>query len=236
VRLRRDAAAHVPDVLRAERATRRPRSIAATATRPASSRSRCWSRGPYAYGYLSCESGVHRLVRISPFNAQGKRQTSFVGVDCLPEFEETKIELPRASSTSSSSGGRRAPAARTSTRSRRRCASAQADRHHGRVRQRAQPGAEQAHGTEHPAVESWSRWRRPSRTPSWRRSTARRARSPGATRSAATCSTARRSTSRTTARTWRSATCSASSMGDIQPFIDARLRQRLNPDGRRPAP
>ncbi len=49
--------------------------------------------GPYAYGYMSCEVGVHRLVRISPFNAQGKRQTSFVGVDCLPEAEETEIEL-----------------------------------------------------------------------------------------------------------------------------------------------
>ncbi len=49
--------------------------------------------GPYAYGYLSCEVGVHRLVRISPFNAQGKRQTSFVGVDCVPEVEETEIQL-----------------------------------------------------------------------------------------------------------------------------------------------
>ncbi len=49
--------------------------------------------GPYAYGYLSCEVGVHRLVRISPFNAQGKRQTSFVGVDCVPEVEETEITL-----------------------------------------------------------------------------------------------------------------------------------------------
>jgi len=52
--------------------------------------------GPYAYGYLSCEAGVHRLVRLSPFNAQGKRQTSFVGVDALPELEETRVELPEA--------------------------------------------------------------------------------------------------------------------------------------------
>ena len=49
--------------------------------------------GPYAYGYLACELGVHRLVRLSPFNAQRKRQTSFVGVDCVAELEETKIEI-----------------------------------------------------------------------------------------------------------------------------------------------
>ncbi len=51
-------------------------------------------RGPMAYGYLKGETGMHRLVRISPFNAEGKRQTSFASVDVSPEVsDEIEIEL-----------------------------------------------------------------------------------------------------------------------------------------------
>jgi peptide chain release factor 2 len=51
-------------------------------------------KGPYAFGYLNCERGSHRLARVSPFNAQGKRQTSFATVDVTPEIEEAEIKIP----------------------------------------------------------------------------------------------------------------------------------------------
>ena len=50
-------------------------------------------KGRYAYGYLQAERGVHRLVRMSPFNAQGKRQTAFAALDVVPVMEDAEVDV-----------------------------------------------------------------------------------------------------------------------------------------------
>ena len=67
--------------------------------------------GEFAYGYLKCENGTHRLVRISPFNAQGKRQTSFASVYAYPivddsiEIEINPADVEMQTSRSGGAGG-----------------------------------------------------------------------------------------------------------------------------------
>ncbi len=64
--------------------------------------------GEYAYGYLKSENGVHRLVRVSPFNAQGKRMTSFASVSVMPLIDDTievNIDMSRLSWDTFRSGG-----------------------------------------------------------------------------------------------------------------------------------
>ncbi len=110
-------------------------------------------KGGYAFGYLRAEAGVHRLVRPSPYNSQGKRQTSFASVTVVPEFDEadTETEIPEddldfiAFVRASGPGGQNVNKV-ASVRSHH----AQAHRHHRHLFRRAQPAAKQTTRNEHP--------------------------------------------------------------------------------------
>src|ERR1700738_5127671 len=66
--------------------------------------------GEYAYGYLKSEIGVHRLIRISPFDASKRRHTSFASVSVIPEVEDVEVvakdeDIPGAGYRASGPGG-----------------------------------------------------------------------------------------------------------------------------------
>ena len=103
-------------------------------------------KAPYAYGTLSVEAGTHRLVRISPFDNQGRRQTSFAAIEVVPVVEQTdEIDIPdddlRVDVYRSSGPGR-------AGRQHHRLGGAHhppAHRHRGVLPERALPAAEQGH-------------------------------------------------------------------------------------------
>ncbi len=83
------AVAHVPALGRIARLAGGGHRRAAGRRRRASRASRCCFSGENAYGFAKAERGVHRLVRISPFDSNKRRHTSFASVDVIAEIEET---------------------------------------------------------------------------------------------------------------------------------------------------
>ena len=99
--------------------------------------------GDYAYGYLQSEAGVHRLVRISPFDSNARRQTSFAAVDVTPEIEGTiEIEIKPDDLRARHVPQRRPRRPAPEQDRERRALHAPADRHRRREPHRAQPAQE----------------------------------------------------------------------------------------------
>ena len=91
----------------------RAQRLRGRARRRASRTSRIRIAGEYAYGYLKAETGVHRLVRISPFDSNARRQTAFASVDVYPEIDDDiEIDIPETDVRAEVHPRRRAPAAR----------------------------------------------------------------------------------------------------------------------------
>ena len=113
------------------------------------------ARGEYAYGFLKAEKGVHRLVRISPFDAAARRQTSFAAVDVTPEIDDDiVIDVKEAdvridTYRSSGAGGQKVNKTDSAVR-----LTHLADRHRGRGPERAEPAEEPQRRLEDPAREA----------------------------------------------------------------------------------
>ena len=144
-------------------------------------------KGRYAYGLLAGEHGVHRLIRISPFDANARRQTAFASFDAVPALDEAEapeIDAERPAHRHVPVVGRRRPA-----RERHRLRGPHhppADRHRRVVPERALADAEQGAARCRSSRRASPSGSARSATPSWTRCRARSATSPSAARSART--------------------------------------------------
>ena len=123
--------------------------------------------GEYAYGYLKSEIGVHRLIRISPFDASKRRHTSFASVSVIPEVEDVEVVVKDEEHPH-----RRVPLLGTGRSGRQyrglgRPDHTPAERHRGRLPERALAAPQPGHGYAHSQVEACTRSTRRSSAKSW---------------------------------------------------------------------